>query len=84
MLETDQLPDNIHFTRDRKEEKTKSRGKLTPDVQCQVLPPSSKALMPWKFHQRLHSLLILEEAGEGEGEIPRLLNKYNHHLNGCI
>lgn len=57
MLETDQLPDNIHSTRDRKEEKNKSqkkekkkknksRGKLTPDVQRQVLPPSSNARMP--------------------------------------
>lgn len=78
MLETDQLPDNTHSTRDRKEGKNKSRGKLTPDLQHQVLSPSSSALMPEKFHQWLHGLSILEEAGDREGGIPRLLNKYNH------
>lgn len=78
MLETDQLPDNIHSTGDRKERKNKSRGRLTPDVQHQVLSPSSNELMPEKFHQGLHSLWILEEAGVGEERIPRLLNKYNH------
>lgn len=71
MLETDQLPDNMQPTKERKEGKTKSQGKLTHEVHGRTLPSSLQTL-------KIHSLFICKKVGEREEGIPRLLNKEDH------
>lgn len=69
MLETDQLPDNMQPTKERKEGKTKSWGKLTRDVHGWPLPSSSSAVMQTV---KIHDSFICEKVGEREEGIPRL------------
>ena len=67
MLETDQLPDNVQSTKDRKEWKNKSRGKLTPDVQGQTLSSSSNALRQTLKIPPMIAQFVYLWGGWGEG-----------------
>lgn len=66
-----------HSTKERKEEKNKSWGKLTPNEHGQTLPPNPNAVMQTLKIPPVIAQCFCEEVGDRGGRIPRLLNKYD-------